>query len=150
MSDCRTDAQNYLASHQVMTLSVSTTDHVWASAMFYVNLEFMLYFLSAGRTRHARYIAENPKVAATIQEDYSEWREIKGIQLEGAVRQLTGSDRKKAIALYRDKYPFVATTAGVIGAALAKVNWYQISPSRLYYIDNSRGFGFREEISLHP
>ena len=40
---------------------------------------------------------------ATIQEDYSGWREIKGIQLE---------------------------------------------PTRLYFVDNSRGFGHRDEVPL--
>lgn len=148
MPDVRAEALDYLARHQVMTLAVSSAGDIWAAAVFYVNLEYSLYFLSAGHTRHARCMAANPRVAATIQEDYDDWREIKGIQLEGSVRLLAGADREKAIALYREKYPVVASPAAAIAAALAGVNWYQVSPARLYFIDNSKGFGHREEVPL--
>jgi len=141
-------ALEYLANHQVMTLSVAASGRVWAAAVFYVNSDFALYFLSAGHTRHARYITENPWAAAAIQEDYQDWREIKGIQLEGPVSQLSGAERREAIALYGRKYPFVAAAVGAIAAALEKVNWYRLDPSRLYYIDNSQGFGHREEVLL--
>ena len=150
MPDSRAEALDYLASHQVMTLAVSSGGDVWAAAVFYVNLDFSLYFLSAGHTRHAQYIAANPWVAAAIQEDYADWREIKGIQLEGTVHLLAGADRKEAIVLYRGKYPFIAAESGAVAAALDRVNWYQVSPARLYLIDNSKGFGWREEVSLHP
>lgn len=148
--DSRAEALDYLESHQVMTLAVTAGGDVWAAAVFYVNLEFSLYFLSAGHTRHARYIAANPWAAVTIQEDYGDWQAIKGIQLEGSVRLLAGVEQRNAIALYGEKYPFVGKTRGTVAAALAKVNWYQITPARLYYIDNSKGFGRREEVPLHP
>ena len=32
--------------------------------------------------------------------------------------------------------------------ALAKVRWYRIEAQRLYFIDNSRGFGHREQVEL--
>ena len=53
----------------------------WAAAVFYANTGFALYFLSSPTSRHGRNIGGNAKAAATIQEDYSDWREIKGIQL---------------------------------------------------------------------
>lgn len=146
MPENRAEALDYLATHQVMTLAVISGENVWAAAVFYVNQGFSLYFLSAGHTRHARYIAANPWVAATIQEDYGDWRDIKGIQLEGTVRQLEGAERDEAVALYRKKYPFIASAAGAIAAALNRVNWYRINPAKLYFIDNSKGFGHREEI----
>ena len=148
VSEGRSAALEYLATHQVMTLSVASDGRVWAAAVFYVNSGFALYFLSAGHTRHARYIAENPWAAAAIQEDYHDWREIKGIQLEGPVSQLSGAERKEAIALYGRKYPFIATAVGAVASALEKVNWYRLDPTRLYYIDNSQGFAHREEVPL--
>jgi uncharacterized protein YhbP (UPF0306 family) len=148
VSDARGDALEYLANHRVMTLSVTSGGNVWAAAVFYVNLDFFLYFLSAGHTRHARYIADNPWAAAAIQEDYRDWREIKGIQLEGPVNLLSGAQRIEAIAHYRAKYPFIVTAVGAVAAALEKVNWYRLAPTRLYYIDNGKGFGHREEVPL--
>jgi uncharacterized protein YhbP (UPF0306 family) len=146
--DSRSAALDYLAHHQVMTLAVQSGDKVWAAAVFYVNLDFSLFFLSAGHTRHARYLATNPWAAGAIHEDYENWQEIKGIQFEGPVHQLSGAAQRKAIDLYGEKYPFVGKAKGAIATALAKVNWYQIMPARLYYIDNSLGFGYREEVPL--
>lgn len=130
-----------------MTLATHADGEVWAAAVFYANDAFDLFFISAAHTRHARYLSANPHAAATIQEDYRTWRDIKGIQLEGAVRQLEGQERQLAMTLYFAKYPYVASGAEEqLAAALARMNWYRLTPSRLYYIDNSKGLGHREEV----
>lgn len=141
-------ARDYLRDHHVMTLATHGPEGLWAAAVFYANDGFQLYFLSAGHTRHARNIAAAPRVAATIQEDYADWSAIQGIQLEGTVRVLAGKERKAAVALYAVKFQFLRQPAAVIEAALARVNWYCLSPDRLYFVDNSRGFGHRDEIEL--
>ncbi len=146
--DTRSLALTYLAGHQVVTLATATTEDIWAAAVFYVNKNFELYFLSAGHTRHARNLELNPRVAATIQEDYKDWPDIKGIQLEGAVTPLEGRERREAITLYEQKYPFLQGAGPQIVMALARVNWYRLTPERLYFIDNSKGLGHRDEIPL--
>lgn len=148
MPDIRAEALDYLQQHQVMTLATGAGGKVWAAAVFYVSSGFSLTFLSAGHTRHSRDIAANPWAAATVQEDYNEWREIKGIQMEGPVRLLAGDERKRAVGLYGEKYPFVGRAKGSIAAALLGVNWYELSPSRLYLIDNSKGFGHRDDVPM--
>lgn len=142
----RESALSYLRSHQVMTLATAGEDGVWAAAVFYVNEGFDLYFLSAQHTRHARHIASDGRVAATIHEDYDGWEAIQGIQLEGVARVLEGAERETAILLYEEKYPFVAQADQQIQAALARVDWYRLRPEALYFIDNSRGFGFRDRV----
>ena len=139
---------SYLDQHQVLTLATIGSDGPWAAALFYVNKTFTFYFLSAAHTRHSRNITENPHVAATIQEDYIDWRSIKGIQLEGNVSQLQGAGQQRAISLYEDKYPFIKSATSQIRLGLAKANWYRLVPSRLYFIDNSEGLGHRDEITL--
>jgi uncharacterized protein YhbP (UPF0306 family) len=141
-------ALNYLANHQVMTLATSGPQGLWAAAVFYANLDFSLYFLSAGHTRHAQNITAEPRVAAAIQEDYKDWPAIQGIQLEGVVRLLEGTNRADAIAHYTAKYPFIAQANEQIQRGLARVNWYCLEPDRLYFIDNSKGLGHRDEIQL--
>ena len=142
----REAALNYLQNHQVMTLATVGDDGVWAAAVFYANEGFDLYFLSASHTRHAQHIAAGSRVAATIQEDYDGWEAIQGIQLEGVARALEGAERETAILLYEEKYPFVARADQQIQAALARVDWYRLRPDALYFIDNSRGFGFRDRV----
>ena len=146
MTESQTRALSYLNSHHVMTLATNGPEGLWAAAVFYVNDGFEFYFLSAGHTRHAQNMAAAPQVSATIQEDYAEWSVIKGIQLEGTVRQLSGRDREAAFHLYAGKFRFLEQPIAAIEMALARVNWYCLSPSRLYFIDNSRGFGHRDEI----
>lgn len=136
----------YLASHRVMTLATQGPLGLWAAAVFYVNEQWELYFLSAGHTRHAQNIAANPHVAATVQEDYADWQAIKGIQLEGEVRLLTGAERERAIGQYQLKYPFIANGSGRMQEALHKTNWYGLTPGRVYFIDNSLGLGHRDEL----
>jgi uncharacterized protein len=144
----RSQTLAYLAAHRVMTVATVGPLGLWAAAVFYVNDGFELFFLSAVHTRHARNLADNPQVAATVQEDYADWPEIKGIQLEGRVEQLEGEARLAAIALYEEKYPFLRSAGPAVRQALERVAWYRLRPSRLYFIDNSRGFGHRDEIPL--
>jgi uncharacterized protein YhbP (UPF0306 family) len=144
----RQQALHYLQSHQVMTLATVGPEGPWATAVFYANVDFNLIFLSAGHTRHAQNFNHQPKISAAIQEDYHDWPAIKGIQLEGDVWQLSGVERITAVAQYKKKYPFLANANAQVMAALTKVNWYQLAPSRFYFIDNSQGFGHRVEITL--
>lgn len=141
----------YLADHHVMTLATQGAEGPWAAAVFYATEGASLIFLSAPGTRHCRNLALDARCAATIQEDYSDWTQIKGIQLEGRVIELEGDEEKRAQALYGEKFPVVGPLAKVppaIVKALAKVRWYRLVPERFHFIDNSRGFGHRDEIGL--
>lgn len=138
----------YLADQNVLTLATCGPLGLWAAAVFYANREFQLYFLSASHTRHAQNMAAVPRIAGTIQADYSDWPAIKGIQLEGLVTLLAGQNRDEAIAHYSEKFPFIRSAGEPILSALDKVNWYCLLPEKLYFIDNSKGFGYREEIDL--
>ena len=148
MADVHANALVYLRTHQVMSLATVGDEGVWNAAVFYVNDGFALFFLSAGHTRHAQNMAINPQVAATIQEDYKDWQKIQGIQLEGNVMQLMGAERQKCIELYQAKYPFLAGDDVQIQTAVSKVNWYRLTPTLLYFIDNQKGFGHRDKITL--
>jgi hypothetical protein len=146
--EIRRSALAYLGEHRVMTLATTSSQGPWAAAVFYASREFDLYFLSANQTRHTQDLTLNPGVAAAIQEDYRDWPDIKGIQLEGVVHKLTGTDRKEAIKLYQDKFPFIVSAGAQIQSALRRVSWFRLRPDRLYFIDNSLGLGHRDPVDL--
>ncbi len=150
MSDPRLAALEYLEAHHVMTLASTGPAGPWAAAVFYVNDGFALTFLSSPTTRHATDIEAHGRCAAAIHEDYSEWRAIKGVQLEGSVRRLAGTERVTAIARYAKKFTVIRPDRApeVVKAALAKVAWYELVPDRCFFIDNAAGFGNRVEIEL--
>jgi uncharacterized protein YhbP (UPF0306 family) len=141
----------YLSDHHVATLATYGTEGPWAAAVFYANAGDIIYFLSAPTSRHCQNLECNPHVAVTIHEDYSDWLEIKGVQIEGIASEISGSEEEKARKLYGQKFPVVGLLAqapAAIVKALAKVRWYKIVPQHLYFIDNSLGLGNRDEIAL--
>lgn len=147
---------NYLKQHNTMTLATSSNGAPWAAAVFYVNDGFDLYFLSEPSSRHASAIEENGMVAATINEDHHDWRKIQGIQLEGQAGRVTSRvARAKVLALYVGKFPFVGKMlvsprlfSGKVARALAKVKFYKVTSKRIRLIDNTREFGYKDEIIL--
>src|SRR5919107_950551 len=99
-------ALQYLQTHNTMTLATCANQVPWAATVFYASEEWKLYFFSAPQSRHCQNLAVNARVAVTIQEDYKDWRRIKGIQLEGKGLPV-GSilEKTKAMAVYARKYP---------------------------------------------
>jgi len=143
---------SYMESHNTMTLGTCRDNVPWAATVFYAGDGLRLYFFSSPDSRHCQNLAANPRVAVTIQEDYRDWRKIKGIQLEGAV---TGVDslmeKGKAMTVYARKYPeiiklFTDPASGIFYQAFLKVKFYCVVPQRIFYIDNEQGFGKRQEL----
>jgi uncharacterized protein YhbP (UPF0306 family) len=151
MSRLRIQVLDYLGNHNVATLATGSGKDIWASAVFYVNDGFTLYFLSSPKSRHCCHLAQNPQVAVTIQEDHADWPEIKGVQIEGVASEISGVEEERARRLYGEKFPVAGNLAKAPPAilkALAKVSWYRVVPERLYFIDNSISLGHRDEVVL--
>ncbi len=143
---------DYMESHNTMTLGTSAGDVPWAATVFYASDGLKLYFFSVPDSRHCQNLAQNPRVAVTIQEDYRDWRKIKGIQLEGRAAAVeTLLEKAKAAAVYARKYPevmklFTDPESGPLYKAFLKVKFYRVAPERVFYIDNEQGFGKRREL----
>ncbi|MBI3948911.1 MAG: pyridoxamine 5'-phosphate oxidase family protein [Acidobacteria bacterium] len=151
MSDeLRQRVLTYLQSHNVMTLATTGPDGPWVAGLFYVNDGFDLYWLSDPDTRHSRNIVHNPHVAVAIHEDYRDWRIIQGIQMEGAAEQIGMlAQAVRPMKLYLAKYPFLGDLSHLpldLTRALAATRVYKFTPTRVYFIDNTKGLGHREEL----
>jgi len=153
-TDLKQQIVDYLHSHNTMTLATTQGDLPWAATVFFASEDFCLYFFSAPYSRHCQNVAANPRVAVTIQEDYRDWRKIKGIQLEGRVTLVDGIiEKARAMAIYARKYPgiiklFTDPASGVFHKAFLKVKFYCIETEKIFYIDNEQGFGNRQELVL--
>jgi uncharacterized protein YhbP (UPF0306 family) len=158
MSDeTRARVRELLEAHTTMTLATSGPDGPWAAAVFYASDPALrLYFLSDPRTRHGRDLAATPRAAAAIHADCRAWSEIRGLQLAGPVSVLDGAARDDALALYLARFPEVRALTetprgpdeATIARRLAAATLYCLAPARVRLIDNSRGFGFKEELAL--
>ena len=155
-----------------MTIATAEGGIPWAAAVFYANDGFTLYFLSDPDSRHSKNIARNPVVSATVNEDYHDWREIKGVQMEGKAELIATEDEiAKAVTIYVEKYPFTATYLKLMSSPfpgiaehldklLSKlpfapglpttfnVKFYKVTTTRVRFIDNEKGFAHHEEFTL--
>lgn len=147
----------YLKEHNTMTLGTYSEKQPWAASVFYVHDEHLnLYFLSDPASRHCHHLAENSMVSATINEDYHDWKKIKGIQIEGLAERLTSPvEKTKALSLYLSKFPFVKDfitsplaflSHMVVSGKPFSVEIYKVVPEHLFYLDNETGFSHREEL----
>lgn len=148
----------YMADHNTISLATVTDRQPHAATVFYVSIGFELFFVSNPTSRHSINLERNPIVSGTINEDYSNWLKIKGIQLEGKVDCIGGIfENKRIVTAYIKKFPNVAdffVSPKKLGEAIArkvsKVRFYRIIPERIFFIDNATGFGDREELLISP
>jgi uncharacterized protein len=145
----------YLKHHNTMTIASCYDNKAWAAAVFYASDGLELYFLTSPRSRHGSNIRGNATVSAAIHEDYSDWREIQGIQLEGRVEQVRSQQQKTRFwEVYLKKFPFVEEffQPGALQESLqdrlSGIRLYRLLPAAMFFLDNSRGFGHREQLPL--
>ena len=145
---------SYLASKHTLGLATCAGDTPWACSVFYASDEGLnIYFLTDPGTLHGQQL-ESGRIAATVNENCSQWSEIKGIQLAGTAAIVTGTDRERGLALYLDKFSDVRQaiespgndSERLIGEKLSSTPLYRISVDWIRLIDNSAGFGTKVEL----
>ncbi len=155
-----------------MTIATAKDAVPWAASVFYASDGFTFYFLSDPDSRHSKNIAENAVVGVTVNEDYHDWRKIKGVQVEGRAELVSTEDEMaRAVATYVEKYPFTAAYLKLMSSpfpGIAKqldkllsklpfapglpstftVKFYKVTTTKVRFIDNEKGFAHHEEFTL--
>lgn len=146
MDDFKARLKQFLAAHTTLTLATLAEDgRPQAAPLFYAETDDLsLIFISEPKVRHSQNVARDGRVAATIYAHGQQWQTIRGVQLEGTCAALSGKEANAAQAVYLAKYPFIATNL-LLAKLFQKIIFYKISPTWLRLIDNSRGFGHKEE-----
>jgi len=115
------------------TLVLATTaddGSAMATPLFYYpDGELNLYWLSSAESRHSRNLVARPRVAVAVFAPVTDWREIRGVQMEGTA----GATADEVIlAEYRRRFGLGAELDGVI----ARSTMYVFRPERWRYIDS--------------
>ena len=144
----------FLAEHTTMTLAtVGPSGEPQAVAVFYAADEQLnLFFLSSPTSRHSQNLLRDARVAATVQADGQAWQQICGLQIEGRIRLVDGSELLHATRTFAARFDFLRglladpneIPAGLRGP-LASNQFYVLRPTWIRLIENTQGFGHKEE-----
>jgi uncharacterized protein YhbP (UPF0306 family) len=151
MSDeLRADLRAFFARHNALTLAYTDADGVGACGLWFAADEALnCYYLSSVNTRHGRALVNGGKVSFAIHKDEQDWRAIQGVQGEGRCEPVVASNSDHAWRVYTQRFPFVLKQFSDLDAALQTARLWQITPAWLRLIDNTQGFGHKQEIHLN-
>ena len=109
-------------------------------------------FLSKTSSLHGEHIGGRGPVAITVTESYDDWEKIRGVQMWGEARLLTGAAKAGALALYVSRLPFVRDIIKRPSMAelMRGMGVYRVEPARVAFTDNLTGVFGREVLDLRP
>jgi uncharacterized protein YhbP (UPF0306 family) len=143
---------SFLAAHHVMSLASIGPGGPHATSLFYACDGLALVWMSEPDTQHSREIEVDPRVAATVAPDCSDFAVIRGVQIAGTARRIVAADeRMRHLAQLEARYPFLAQLAAgppKLREAYARTAVYRLQPARIVLIDNSKGFGHKGTLEI--
>jgi uncharacterized protein YhbP (UPF0306 family) len=144
----------FLAAHHVMSLATFGLNGPHATSLLYACDGLALVWVSEPDTQHSREIEADPRVAATVAPDYSDFVAIRGVQITGAARRVVAADeRMRHLVQLEARYTFLGQLAAgpsKLREAYAQTAVYRLQPARLVLIDNTKGFGHKETLEISP
>jgi hypothetical protein len=151
VDDLAARIEGFLDAHHVMTLATIGDVGAHAASLMYARQGFVLHWTSDPQTRHSLHLEREACVTATIAPDYTDFRVIRGLQIAGRARRLEGAAADAGRAVLVGRYAFLAELASgppKLRAAFEKAGFYALTPERITLIDNARGFGHKETLTL--
>jgi uncharacterized protein YhbP (UPF0306 family) len=143
----------FLDAHHVVTLATVSDAGAHAASLMYARAGFTLHWTSDPQSWHSQHLERDGRVTATIAPDYTDFRVIRGLQIAGRARRLDGREAEGARAALVARYAFLAELASgppKLRSAFEQAAFYVLAPERITLIDNARGFGHKETLTLKP
>ncbi len=143
MSEALRLAAELIEGGTAMVLATSDADGTPRSApLFYWAEGLNLFWLSAEDARHSVNLRARSRVAVSVYANVADWREIRGVQMEGMAEPVyEPGKRKQVIESYRNRLGL----GEELEFAIAGTTLYSFQAVWVRYIDNRRGFGFKLE-----
>lgn len=155
-ADLRPRLLAFLTAHSTMALAtIGPTREPQVAPVFYAaDADLNLVFLSSPDSRHSQNLDREPRVAAAIYADGQAWQSIQGLQIEGTARPVEGMRASaRAARIFAVRFDFLKNLLADDAAGLplelrgpvASSRFYSLKPAWIRLVDNSLGFGHREE-----
>ncbi len=136
-----------LRNHGIMSLATVRPDG-WpqATTVAYANDGLTLYFACDRDSQKARNIARAPRVSLTVNHDYEDWSEIRGLSMGARADVLARpADLRRAWRTLGSKFPAMADMTEEERAQAAVV---RVRPVVISVIDYQRGFGHTDLLAV--
>jgi len=101
---------------------------------YYPDADLNLYWLSSPDSRHSRNLSERPRVATAIYSPVTDWKEIRGVQMEGLASATSDSN---ILAAYRRRF----SLGPELDAIIAHSTMYVFRPSWCRYVGGLKADG---------
>lgn len=138
--ELKEDIQSYISSHSVCTLAVAEGNNPSAHTVYYISDSgFRIYFESNPESDKIRILKNNSRVSLTIDEDYRDWRKVKGIQMFGRARIVDSREDSQLKEAFLKKFPQIKKLGGIPKHHV----FVEITPEKIYYLDFSKDIGHR-------
>jgi uncharacterized protein YhbP (UPF0306 family) len=137
----------FLQSQSTLALATTSADGAPCGApLFYLADDCSrLYWLSSASARHSRNLKRNPRAAISVYCQTAAWREIQGVQMEGRVDVVAApGERRRIVEAYCARFHLEPLFVD----AIARSRLYRFQPEWIRYLDNTRRFGYKFEITI--
>lgn len=145
-ADLRKGISSYMKGHfygNLATINSGEPQQPHVSSVVYVNDGLDLYFWTSTKTFKFINLTKNPKVALTIDEYAADWEAIKGIQIEGEAEVVKEESTAFVYGIYSEKFPIIKSLP-----AMPDARFIKITPQKIWMLDYSKGFGYRDYLEL--
>jgi PPOX class probable F420-dependent enzyme len=137
-----------LKTHRVLTLATLRADG-WpqATTVTYANDALTIYVIVSVHSQKARNIRHDARVSLTVDHDYDDWNEIRGLSMAATAALIEDEDeRMRAAGLLAKKFPEIAAMG--VEEMLAETAVLKIRPKLISVLDYSKGFGHTDLVSV--
>lgn len=132
--------------HKIMTIATVRGDgYPQATTVTYANDGLVIYF-GCGRTaQKVRNIKRRSKVSVTIDRDYRDWKQIKGLSMAANAQVLKDrTEIQHAMAVLAKKFPQWADLSAEERRA---IRFIKVVPKVISVLDYAKGFGHTDLVS---
>ena len=143
MNEIKDQIINYLSKRKFLTLATSSKNgEPLTHPIAYVNIEDTIYFSTGKQTRKFKNIKNNPNVAFSVYDNTEYLDEVRSVQMEGKAILVNNKKESKQINdMLEKKFPNMANLTKDEDSIIIK-----ISPKSCYFIDYTKGFGYKDKI----
>jgi hypothetical protein len=137
----------FLKSQSTLSLATAAGDGApQVAPLFYLaDDQLRLYWLSSASSQHSRNLKRSPAAAVSVYSPTEQWKEIRGVQMRGAVAVVTArAARREIVEAYCARFHLEPA----FKVAIARSRLYRFQPEWVRYLDNSKRFGYKFELTV--